>query len=66
MGRFDKNLNVTSKNIPFFLHFLRDNLVFQREGKEGTVAWEARRAREEGGRWTRLSFLLPSAFSRLN
>ena len=27
MRRFDKNLNVTNKNIPFF-HFLRDNLAY--------------------------------------
>ena len=59
MGRFDKNLYVTSKNISFFSHCLRDNLVCQREGKEDMGVWEARRAREEGGQGTRLSCLLP-------
>ena len=57
MGRFDNNLNVTSKNNSFFGLGLRDNLAWvaalRRKEKRVLCVGEARRAREEGGSGTR-------------
>ena len=60
-GRFNKNLNVIRlKTVPCFPLFEK----LCREGKEDMGTWEARRAREEGGRRTRLS--PPSSLPRPN
>ena len=69
MRRFDKNLNVTNKNNPFF-HCLRDNLAYVTgvpKGRKRTF-W-VREKREAGSRGMRmenafLSSLLPRARSR--
>ena len=63
MGRFHKNLKVTSKKNFIFSGYLRDNVVCQRVRKEDMGAWEARRASEEGRRGTRLSSFLRRARS---
>ena len=64
MERFDKNLNVTSKNINFFVHCLRDNLVLVACVPKGTERKRMLGARERRKGNTFLSSLLPPAWSR--
>ena len=68
MQRFDKNLNVTNKNIPFF-HCFRDNLAYVTGVPKGRKKrfWVGEK-REAGARGMRmensfLSWLLPLAQS---
>ena len=63
MGRFDKNLNVTRTNIPFFSHCLRDNLASvtgvpkgRERGFWAREKHEGRARKEEGERFP----ILPS------
>ena len=57
--RFDKNLNVTSKNINFFVHCLRDNLARVACVPKGAERKRMLGARERRKGNTFLSSLLP-------